>query len=334
LLLVSSVHQLAKSSFTLTSSTRTEPKPSLRSLLLVIFLPIVWGTTFPIVKFTLNETTPLLFNVIRFGLTVVGFLAFSKSARQGLRLILMPSTKLERLIMLDALVLGFAIAAGYVLQVYGLMTTSASKCAFLTSTTIIWTPIFSYMTGRERHGKLMIAAIITTILGVLLLTHPYRGGLGFVIGDLLTLGCAFCFSIYILWVDRAYPRIMSITGSATKAAVMVTSNQLVVASILMALMLPFGPLTFHVSAVTVSSVLYLAIFATAMTAYIQARYQEVVSPSAAAVIYMLEPVVAAMIGYLFLMERLGTEESLGALLIVLGVIIAQFPTLRASKSRS
>jgi len=317
----------------LTSSTRTEPKPSLRSLLLVIFLPIVWGTTFPVVKFSLAEASPLLFNVIRFGLTVVGFLALSKTARQGLRIILLPRTQLERLIRLDALVLGFAIGVGYVLQVYGLMTTSASKCAFLTATTIIWTPIFSFLTGRERHGKVMIASILITILGVLLMTHPYRDGLGFVIGDVLTLGCAFSFSIYILWVDRAYPRVIGITGSATKAAVMVTSNQLVIASILMLLMLPFGPLTFHFSAVTVSSVLYLAIFATAMTAYIQARYQEVVSPSAAAVIYMLEPVVAALIGYLFLMERLGTEESLGALLIVLGVIIAQFPTLHAAKSR-
>jgi drug/metabolite transporter (DMT)-like permease len=43
---------------------------------------------------------------------------------------------------------------------------------------------------------------------------------------------------------------------------------------------------------------------------------------------MLEPVTAALIGYFFLMERMGTEEVIGALLIVAGVIVAQlrYPT--------
>lgn len=309
-------------------------KPALRPLLLIIFLPIVWGTTFPIVKFALLESTPLLFNVIRFGLTAVGFLLFSTTAREGLRIIVMPRTPVEKMIRLDALILGFTLAAGYVLQVFGLMTTSASKCAFLTSTTIIWTPIFSFLSGREKHGGVMVAAIVVTIAGVLFMTHPFTGSFGFELGDLLTLGCAFSFTFYILRVDRAYPHVMGITGnSATKAAMMVTSNQLVVATFLMVLMLPFGPLKFHTSTLTVTSVLYLAIFATALTAFIQARYQEAVSPSAAAVIYMLEPVVAALIGYLFLMERLGTEETTGALLIVLGVIIAQFPSLRSRQTR-
>jgi drug/metabolite transporter (DMT)-like permease len=316
---------------TLTPTPKDE-KPSLRPLLLIIFLPIVWGTTFPIVKFALLESTPLLFNVIRFGITAIGFFAFSKASRTGLRIILHPKNEVEKMIRLDALILGFTLAAGYVLQVFGLMTTSASKCAFLTSTTIIWTPIFSFMTGRESHGKVMIASIIVTIVGVLLMTHPYRGGLGFELGDLLTLGCAFSFSFYILRVDRAYPRIVGIVKNATQASIMVTSNQLIVATVLMILMLPFGPLRFHTSVLTVSSVLYLALFATALTAYIQARHQEAVSPSAAAVIYMLEPVVAGLIGYLFLMERLGTEESIGALLIVLGVIVAQCPSLRDIKT--
>jgi len=297
-------------------------------------LPVVWGTTFPIVKYALVETTPLLYNFFRFGITAAGFLILSSSARRGCRTMLLPRSPEARAVRLDGVVLGATVGAGYILQVYGLQTTSASKCAFLTSTTIIWTPILAYLTGRERLGWIMISAILVTILGVLLLTHPYHEMKGFETGDLLTLACAGVFSIYIIWVDRATPHAMKLVGSRSKATAMVASNQLLVATTIMALMLPFGENSFRATPFTLGSLAYLALFATAMTAYLQAMYQEAVSPSAAAVIYMLEPVVAALIGFALLHERMKLEELGGAALIVLGVLVAQIPTLRARRRNS
>jgi drug/metabolite transporter (DMT)-like permease len=57
-----------------------------------------------------------------------------------------------------------------------------------------------------------------------------------------------------------------------------------------------------------------------------------VSPSTAAVIYMLEPVVAWIIAALFLSERMGTLETVGGMLIILGVIVAQIKFRRDAGS--
>ena len=238
-------------------------------------------------------------------------------------MMVLPRNREERAVMFDGLILGVGLGAGYALQVFGLLTTTASKSAFLTSTAIIWTPIFSFLLGREKPSKMVIAAIVIAIAGTLLLTHPYRDGVGFVIGDLLTLACAISFSTYIICVDKARAHAIKVSESESAASLMITSNQLVIASLGLILMLPFGPLYIKIDTLTVSSIVYLALFATALTAYLQARYQDAVSPSVASVIYMLEPVVAALIGYFFLTERMGTEELFGALLIVLAVFVAQ-----------
>jgi drug/metabolite transporter (DMT)-like permease len=305
----------------------------LRGILIVTLLPVIWGTTFPVVKFALKDASPMAFNVIRFGMTVVGFLICSRTARSGLRMLLSPVDGRERRVMIDSLVLGVTLGIGYSLQVFGLLTTSSSKSAFITSTSVIWTPIFAIVLGREKFSLKLLGAILITVVGILLLTHPYRGSTGFVIGDILTIGSALSFSVYIIWVDRALPNaiaVMAVGDDAAhrKSSVLVTSNQLIVATLLMALALPFETFRFSMTMGPLGGAIYTAIFATALTAYLQARYQHAVSPSSASIIFMLEPVTAALIGYFFLMERMGTEEVVGALLIVMGVIVAQlrYPT--------
>ena len=81
-----------------------------------------------------------------------------------------------------------------------------------------------------------------------------------------------------------------------------------------------------------SSLIYTALIGTSATGYLQARYQHHLSPTAAAVIYMLEPVVALFIAELFLTEQIGLIEMLGALLIVIGVIISQFKPKESLKN--
>jgi len=144
------------------------------------------------------------------------------------------------------------------------------------------------------------------------------------VGDVLTFCCAICFGVYIIWIDRALSNAEKIVHGSTGAGILMTSGQLAVSSILMAA----GLLFFEVPRLTIThntlaALAYTGIITTALTAYLQVRYQNAVTPSVAAIIYMLEPVVAAGFGYFFLDEHLGTEELAGALLIVIGVVIAQ-----------
>jgi drug/metabolite transporter (DMT)-like permease len=105
---------------------------------------------------------------------------------------------------------------------------------------------------------------------------------------------------------------------------MLTSTQLVTATILLAIVLPVVETPrLTITPFSVGSLVFTALIATGATAYLQARYQHAVSPTTAAVIYMLEPVVALAIAELLLAERLDAMEIAGAGLIILGVIVAQ-----------
>src|SRR5439155_13279680 len=109
-----------------------------------------------------------------------------------------------------------------------------------------------------------------------------------------------------------------------RAALLVTSTQVVAASVIFLIFLPvLETPRVILNPFSVGALLYTGIMATGVTAYLQTRYQHYISPTAAAVIYMLEPVVAMIVAELFLTEQIGFLEVLGGLLIILGVIIAQ-----------
>ncbi|HWF44919.1 MAG TPA: DMT family transporter [Candidatus Kapabacteria bacterium] len=291
---------------------------------LVIFsIPIIWGTTFAIVQRALDDVSPMTFVVARFGLVSIVFLVCSRSARMGARMLFIPRTPHERRFRRDMLVLGVTIGMGYILQTVGLLTTTSSKSAFLTSTAVVWTPVLSSLTGRERITLKLGVSVLLTLVGVYFMTQPFDSN-GVNIGDALTLGCAIMFGIYIVWIDRAIFRTRAISGSEHELTLMLTSTQLVAATLLLAIFLPAIE-TPHVAFTpfSIGALIFTALIATGATAYLQARYQHVFSPATAAVIYMLEPVVALAIAELLLGERLDAIEVAGAGLIVLGVIVAQ-----------
>jgi drug/metabolite transporter (DMT)-like permease len=265
----------------------------------------------------------MAFVVVRLALVSVAFLALSNAARKGAKLLFRPKTSAERLFRRDMLVLGASFGLGYILQTAGLLTTTTSKSAFLTSTAVIWTPVISYLVGREKITGKLAVAVLVTMAGVFLMTQPYRAD-GITAGDLLTLGCAIMFGVYIVWIDRAVIHAKAVVGSEHAATMMVTSTQMVAAALLLAIFLPAVEVShFALTPFTISALVFTALIATGATAYLQARYQNVVSPATAAVIYMIEPVTAMVIAELFLTEQISFLDLLGGLLIITGVIIAQ-----------
>lgn len=292
------------------------------ALLAVFSLPVIWGTTFAVVQRALVDVTPMAFVVIRFSLSALFFLAISRSARKSLRFLLRARTPHERKFRRDMIVMGIAIGAGYIFQTIGLLTTSSSKSAFLTSTTVIWTPLLALALGHERITTKLVLAVIVTVAGIYIMTQPFRAG-GIVVGDVLTICCALAFAVYIIVIDKAMLEAKEISDDEHDASMIVTAGQLITGSTIFLLCMPFIEAPhIHLTQYSVSALIYTGLFATCLTAYLQSRYQNHVSPTAASIIYMLEPVVAAVIAWAFLAERMGVMESIGGGLIILGVIIS------------
>ena len=301
-----------------------ENKKDPRSIALtaVISLPIIWGTTFSVVQRSLLDISPVAFALIRFGFSSLVFIVFSDSARRAMRLLVLPKTPAERRFRRDMLVLGATLGLGYILQNIGLMTTTTSKSAFLTSTTVIWTPMLAILMGRERLHANVAVAVIITVAGILLMTHPF-GASGVVIGDVLSTACAMSFGLFIIWIDRSMLDTLEIARDEHDASMMVTSSMLVTSSLFFLLCLPIETPRVHFTTFAIEALLYTGLVSTVLTAYLQTRYQNHVSPTVAAIIYMLEPVVAMAVAAIFLTEHMGVPEMIGGVLIIVGVIVAQ-----------
>lgn len=69
--------------------------------------------------------------------------------------------------------------------------------------------------------------------------------------------------------------------------------------------------------------LYLTVAATVVAIYVQTKYQKETTPTRAAVIFSVEPVIAAVFAYFVLGEVLGLPGILGGGLIVAGVLVSE-----------
>lgn len=286
-------------------------------------LTTVWGTTFALTQNALHDVSPIFFAALRFGLATILFLAISKASRDGLRVLLVPKTDIEKKVRRGSILLGIALGLGYIFQFIGLLTTTTSKSAFITSTTVIWTPLIALVVSRARFHLITIVAILLSVVGIVLLMHPFPVE-EIVIGDIWTLLCAFSFGIYIFQLDRVMPLAMQYEKSELASVLMISSVQLIVGFICIVVVLPFAETPRIVlSGQMIFALLYTTILATAVSIYVQAMYQKEISPTSAVLIYTLEPVAAVIIAYIFMNERFTVGEWAGAALIVGGMMLGQ-----------
>lgn len=283
---------------------------------------MVWGSTFVITKSLLESNSPLWYTAFRFTLSaVILFLVFPQ------RMMRIPAAALRH-----GTILGIFLFVGFALQTIGIQYTTASKSAFFTGMLVVMTPIVHFLLqGRLKlqnkplkFGNLL--GVICATAGLYLLTSPAGGE--FNRGDGLTLLCALMFALYIVYLDFA---------SVVPDRMHLTFVMFVVSAVLGILSASLFE-NFRISWTPgfVSGLLYLTIFATVVAMGVQNRYQGDTSPTRAAVIFALEPVIAAIFAYFVRGEELGLAGMVGGGVILAGLLVSEFsdeiPLLRKSVS--
>lgn len=298
----------------------SQPK-SRRAVIALTLLTIMWGTTFIVVKDALPDVSPILFAAIRFAIALIIFIGVFPAGRTAVRVLFAPRNPDERVLQRNSMVLGITLGIGYIFQFVGLMTTTTSKAAFLTSTTVLWTPLFSHYLGHEMLNSRKIITVVAASVGIVLLTHPFPIR-QMVIGDLYCALCAVSFGLYILWLDKTSPLAAKIAKTDTDAAVLLSVMQLSVALGVMLLVMPFAETPhLHLSTDAIFAILYTAIFATAISSYVQSYYQKEITPTSATLIYTLEPVTTALIGFILVGEHMSAIEFDGCGLIIAAMLV-------------
>ena len=75
-----------------------------------------------------------------------------------------------------------------------------------------------------------------------------------------------------------------------------------------------------------AGLVYLGVVATAGMLFLQAIAQRHVSAEKAALVYAMEPIFAAMFAWLWLNELLTLQASVGAAMVVLAVVMSEYPS--------
>jgi drug/metabolite transporter (DMT)-like permease len=306
-------------------------RPRGRAVFAILCVTIIWGWTFVWMKQAteagdawLREVAPLsapggphaasgalsvitTFLVLRFALAALLLALCSRRARQGL----------DRASWGGGLLLGSLLLGGFLLQMYGLQSVSASVSAFLTSLYVVFTAAILAAIARRMPGLPLVLGALLATFGAAYIDGPPEVSFGW--GEWLTIASALVFAFHIVWTDRVTRRLepMAITltsfvvvgaGASVVAALTFGAGQGPPWSALGALLRdPDFSVPLACSAV----------LATLIAITLMNLYQRELNPLRAAILYALEPVWAAMIAV-----GGGTEEPTRWLYLGGGALLA------------
>lgn len=277
---------------------------SIQADLALIAITFVWGSTFTVVKNSLEYISPILLVSIRFWIATAIAAAFMSGQFRR-----MTAESLRHGFLLSMVLVG-----SFIFQTLGLRSTSPSHSAFITALSVLLVPLLGFLIFRDWPRLQTVAGVILATLGLwILLVNVRQMEIGS--GDVLTLICAFLFAFQILLLGhfvRAtdYRQLMLLQMAGT--AILST----VLAPVLEDPFVIWDPSLFLYLFVT-------GVLATAVAFYVQARAQQFTTPNRAALIFSLEPFFAALFAYWILEQVLTLREWIGGVLILAGILVSE-----------
>jgi len=273
--------------------------PMIKGLVALILTSVLWGTSFPIIKTVMYYVNEYTYTWVRSLIAILGLTPyllytyfrgeFSVSTAKG------------------GLLAGVAYALGLWLQGWGTKFTTASNSAFITGLNVIYVHLYS-ATIMRRYSLKLCLALILSISGLYLLTTPTTG---FNIGDLLVLAGSFMWALQIILVDR-YSRGDPLIFTLFE---MVPALTFLIPDVLL-----YGSISVSVNALLL--ITYLAFVCSNAAFALQVFGQRYVSPAVTAIVFLLEPVVAAVLSYVVLNEVITSIKALGASLILTAMFLS------------
>jgi len=266
-------------------------------------MTFIWGTSFVILKNTLESISTLYILAVRF--TGAAVIMAAVGAREW--------KTADRKYLVGGALMGVCMFLAYVFQTYGLVYTTPGKNAFLTTTYCVIVPFLYWALRGRRPDKYNVVAAALCVIGVGLISLD--AGMSVNIGDVLTVICGLFYALHII-VSANYVR--------GRSVLLLTAVQFAAAAVLSWISaLIFAPAPSGAPASAWLSVAYLCVMCTAVCFGLQAFGQKYTPPSQTAVIMTLESVFGAAISILFFNEQLTLKLFFGFLAVFIAVLISE-----------
>ena len=231
------------------------------------------------------------------------------------------------------LAVGFLLGAlnclGNILQVWGLASTSPALSGFFTSLASLWVPVLAFVCFRLPIARATWAGTVVGIVGLAILGIHRNASWGLGFGDSLTMLASLAFAWFILALDRLGRTVHA--SHLTLIMIAVTG--------LPPLFLAVGVASWQGTLIpwliwlvkilqqpaVVRDVLLLTLLSTLLATYLMSTYQPRVPASRAALIYLLEPVFAAVLSVMVGHDGVTERLLLGGALILSGNVLVELP---------
>src|SRR5690606_16871093 len=270
---------------------------------MLLITAIVWGSGFVVTAIALEYLTANQVMAGRFVLaTLILILLFGYKFK-----------KIKKSTIWKGAILGAILYIAFVLQTVGLQYTTPSKNAFLTALNVVIVPIIAYLIYKRRIDRFEIAGSILAIIGISFLS--LQGSLTINIGDVFSLACAVAFAFDIFYTNLFVQK---------EDAISLTIVQFMTASVISVAVVFFqGNIPTAIEKEALYSLVYLAVFSTAIAYLFQNMAHQYTTATKAAIILSTEAIFGMLLSVLFLHEVLTGRMLTGAALIIAAILFAE-----------
>jgi drug/metabolite transporter (DMT)-like permease len=300
-------------------------KRDVRAESFLILTTLIWGGTFAIIKGALADISPMLMVGIRFLLaTVLSWPILIRNRR--------PTGKSENFqrftpeAWLWGALIGFVMLVGDAGQTIGLKYTTVARSGFINYSFALFVPFLQFFFLGKKPDRGNLLGLVVVFSGLSFITGAVSGSIlngGINKGDLYSLLAALGYAFYIVLIDRA--------AKVIDPSVL-TMMQMLFCGVFAMALVPFVETpVLVISWRLVVAMTYLVLFGSVLALALMNWFQRRITPLRAVLIYALEPVFAALIGWFAFHSGMSPAEILGAVLILGGIIVSDLWELLVRK---
>lgn len=287
-------------------------KKNFLGVILLLLTTISWGTSFIILKDTVETVSTFYILAIRFTLSglIIGLIFFKKIIKTPLKT------------MFCGIILGVILTVAYDVQTFGLIETSPARNAFLTGFYCILTPFLAWFLIKNKPTTYNVLAAILCIVGIgLVVFSNGSDGESYLLGDVLTLIAAVFYALQIIYIEKFQGE-----GQDTIQLLVFELLSVGVINIILSLIidLPNGLSVYLLNFDQLAKIMYLTLICTLFAQFGMMFGQKLTTCNQASLILSLESVFGALFSVILGGEVLTVGLIIGFAVIFLAMSVNEF----------
>jgi len=280
--------------------------------LLLLAMIAIWGGSYAAVKTSLDSLSPFAVIALRFWIAVPCLLPFLRG----------PVLADLRRSAGPGLVTGVVLAIGYLLQTVGMNETSASMGGFLAGLIVLLVAVGGFVFFHAKFGVRSVVGLLLGLVGLVLLclgTKDPGVKQDTMRGILLQIASSTSYAGHILLLSRFGRNMPAMPFCLWQLVVVAIAATL--ATLIHGGWAAESVAQVDWTPVLVFAIAYLGLLATALGIGVQTKVQHKIPPMHLALLFALQPMFAALIGWAALGDQMGPMQWVGGAVIVAGVIV-------------